>query len=227
MYQLIIQPNFKTCICIMNIFNHVVYICRPYTYFAFLCVFLVGFCLQACSGCASAHMRDIGFEPTLIANALSIHSLVLAGAKMLTGISFDKFGLRVTLLICNVCSVIALLLLEFMSTDSAVLPYIYSVVIAFGLPLETVMLPLIASDLYGQKDYSRLMGIFVSVNTMGYFFGSPAINLVYDKMGSYRPAFYAGIAVMVVAAVGMQIVITASHKQRAAMETAQENKEEF
>ena len=187
---------------------------RPYTYLAFVCVFLAGFCLQACSGCASAHMKDIGFDPTLIANVLSIHSLLLAGAKMLTGISFDRFGLRVTLLICNVFSVLALLVLAFMSPESAAMPYVYSFAIAFGLPLETVMLPLIASDLYGQKDYSKLMGIFVSVNTMGYFFGSPAINLVYDKLGTYVPAFYGGIAVMLVSAIGMQLVITAAHKGR-------------
>lgn len=188
---------------------------RPYTYLAFLCVFLAGSCLQACSGCSSAHMKDIGFDPSLLANVVSIQSLILAGAKMLTGISFDRFGLRVTLLICNVCSVIALLVLALMSTAGAALPYVYCFAIAFGLPLETVMLPLIASDLYGQKDYSRMMGIFVSVNTMGYFFGSPAINLVYDRLGTYVPAFYGGIAVMAVAAIGMQFVITAAHKRAA------------
>ena len=195
---------------------------RPYTYFALLFVFLVGYSLQGTTGCASAHMKDVGFDPALIANALSLHSLVLAAAKMLTGVCFDRFGLRVSMLICNVCSMVALGALPFMDGTSTSLPYIYSVIIPFGLPLETVMLPLIASDLYGQKDYSKLMGIFVSVNTMGYFFGSPAINLVYDKAGTYRPAFFAAIAIMAVAAVGMQIVITVSHKQRTAPEAAPE-----
>lgn len=187
---------------------------KPYTYLAFVCVFFAGFCLQACSGCASAHMKDIGFDPSMIANVVSIHSLLLAGAKMLTGVSFDRFGLRVTLLICDVFSIAALLVLAFMSTANAALPYVYSFAIAFGLPLETVMLPLIASDLYGQKDYSKLVGIFVSVNTMGYFFGSPAINLVYDKLGTYVPAFFGGIVIMLLTTVGMQIAITAAHKNR-------------
>lgn len=199
---------------------------KPYTYFALFFVFLVGFCLQGCSGSSTAHMKDVGFDPSLIANALSLNSLVLAAAKMLTGICFDKFGLRVTMLFCNVCSVIALIALVFMDGSSTALPYVYSIIMPFGLPLETVMLPLIASDLYGQKDFSKLMGIFVAVNTMGYFVSSPVINLVYDRLGSYRLAFLGGIVVMVVAAVGMQIVITTVHKQRSAAGAAQIIKEE-
>lgn len=199
---------------------------RPYTYIALLCVFLVGACLQACSGCSTAHMRDVGYDPVLLANVVSIQSLILAGAKMLTGVSFDRLGLRVTLLICSVCSVIAFFLLAFMSTANSTLPYLYSVAVAFGLPLETVMLPLIASDLYGEKDYSRLMGIIVAVNTMGYFVGSPVINLVYDKLGTYKPAFFVGIGILVASAIGMQLVITAAHRQRAQIETKMKSEEE-
>lgn len=200
---------------------------KPYTYISLICVFLVGACLQACSGCSTAHMRDIGYDPALLANVVSIQMLILAGAKMLTGVSFDRLGLRLTMLICSACSVLAFLILALMTTQNSALPYFYSFVVAFGLPLETVMLPLIASDLYGQKDYSKMMGIIVAINTMGYFVGAPAINLVYDKLGTYVPAFYIGIAILVVSAIGMQFVISAAHRQRAAIEAAcAENKDQ-
>ena len=191
---------------------------RPSTYFALLFVFLVGFSLQGCGGSATAHMRDVGFDPTMVANALSFQSLVMVGSKILTGISYDKFGLRITMLFCNVCAIAAFLILAFMDVSKSAMPYIYGIVVPFGLPLETVMLPLIASDLFGSRDYSKLMGILVAVNTLGYFFGTPAVNFVFDKLGSYRVAYLISIAIMATAAIGMQLVITAAHKQRRALE---------
>ncbi|MCQ2419799.1 MAG: MFS transporter [Clostridia bacterium] len=199
---------------------------KPYTYFALFFVFLCGLALQGCTGPSSAHMKDVGFDPSVIANAVSTHSLLLAAAKMLTGISYDKLGLRVTMLICNTFSVGTFIILWFMDTSRPFLPYLYSFFSAFGLPLETVMLPLIASDLFGQKDFSKLMGIFVSVNTMGYFFGTPLINLFFDKLGTYRSGYLFSIFVMLVAAVGMQFVITAAHNQRAAIESVINSEEE-
>ncbi len=199
---------------------------KPFTYFALFFVFLVGLALQGCTGSSTAHMKDVGFDPSVIANAISTHSLLLAAAKMLTGISYDKLGLRATMLICNTFSIGTFIVLWFMDTSRPLLPYLYSFFSAFGLPLETVMLPLIASDLFGQKDFSKLMGIFVSVNTMGYFVGTPVINLIYDKLGSYRTGYLASIMIMAIAAVGMQFVISAAHKQRVLIEMSMKFEEE-
>ena len=42
---------------------------------------------------------------------------------------------------------------------------------SFALPLETVMIPIYANDLFGDKAFNSLLGIFVSLNQIGYAFG--------------------------------------------------------
>ena len=64
------------------------------------------------------------------------------------------------------------------------------------------MLPLIAGDLFGEKEYSKLLGVFVSVNTAGYALGPLVSNLCFDAIGTYKPVFwtYAGIMGLVTVA---------------------------
>ena len=188
----------------------------PSTYFAMFCVFLIGMALNGCTGTASAYMRDLGFDPQVIANVVSIHSLALAASKMLVGVGYDRLGLRVTMLICSGFAVLCFLTLVLMETAGSASAYVYAVLSSLGLPLETVMLPLIASFMFGRKDYAKMMGIFVSVNTFGYLVATPAINLVFDKLGSYRSAYIASIFIMLFAAAGMQLVLAAAQKRQRA-----------
>ena len=185
---------------------------RPYFYVALVGIFLTGMILQSASGVSSAHMRDVGLAPAFIATVVSVHSLVLCASKILTGLSFDHFGLRVTMLFCNICTFAAILLLAFVS--SPVTAFGYGVISSFALPLETVMLPLIALDLFGTRAYSSFMGLFVSVNTLGYALGAPLVNFVFDRTGTYKGIllFLAGLSVLVASA--MQYAISAAHRGR-------------
>ena len=67
----------------------------------------------------------------------------------------------------------------------------------YALPLETIMLPIYATDLFGEKSYGKVLGLFVSVNTAGYAVGAPIITLCKDLVGSYAPAIYAVGFVMI------------------------------
>lgn len=185
---------------------------KPYFYLALLCVFLTGLLLQSATSISSAHMKDVGIDPDFIAAQLSIHSVILAFAKIYTGFSFDKFGLRVTILFSSICTVVFLLLLAFV--NGPVMAVIYSVVSSFALPLETVMLPLIALDLFGNVDFSAAMGLIVSANTAGYAVGSPVVNVIYDLTGSYKSVLLVFAVLMAVVTVCMQFVISAAAKTR-------------
>ena len=85
----------------------------------------------------------------------------------------------------------------------------YAVLSSLALPLETVMLPLIAGDLFGEKEYSKLLGIFVSVNTAGYASGPLISSLCFDAIGTYKPVFWAYAGIMTVVTVAFLFV----HKQ--------------
>ena len=175
---------------------------KPYFYVCMLCVFLTGMLLQSVTGVASAHMLDRGI-PTDV-------------AKMYTGFSFDKFGLRTTMLVCNVCAIVSITMLAFVS--GPVMAFAAEILTSFALPLETIMLPLIATELFGRKSYATLMGLTVSFNTLGYAVGTPLMNLCYDLTGTYSNVMLAMCGVMVVVAIVMQSVISAAHRERERVE---------
>ena len=141
---------------------------------------------------------------------------------------YDKKGLRFTMTINYICAFFAMGLMAFIgpSTIGIVLCFIYLVLADIALPLETIMLPIYAGDLFGRKEYAKMLGICVSVNTAGYALGSPVMGFVFDAFDSYRPAFYAGSVLMFITVVIMQFVITSANKEKNRIERevmAQEN----
>ncbi len=188
---------------------------KPYFYMVCLCVFVTGLVLQGITGVAAAYISDVGLG-TYAASVVSLNSLVLTFSKFFAGFSYDRFGLRIASGFCLVVSVVALvsLLLVTNSGVGVVIIYVYAVCAAFALPLETIMLPIYVKDLFGDKSYDQFLGLFVSVNTIGYAVGGFVINLCYDVFGSYRPAF--GICTVAMAAVFVliQYVIGITNKMK-------------
>ncbi len=186
---------------------------KAFFYVALVCVFFTGFMLQGIHGVAGTHMKDVKLDENYITNLLSISSVVLTLSKFLTGAVFDKFGLRVATAFCSVAAVISMAALALISNSAGgnASAMIYGIVSALALPLETIMLPLYAGDLFGEKDYSKMVGIFIAVNYAGYAVGSPVINAVYDICRSYVPAFVFCAVLMAAVTVTMQIVIGKAH----------------
>ena len=126
---------------------------RAYFYSALICVFLTGMMLQGITGISTPHMYDCGLDEVYVALVLSAHSLALTLFKFLTGFMYDRFGLRVTSNICMVTAVVTFLFLANV-TDSPTgraFAMIYGIFSSLSLPLETIMLPIYASDLFGDK----------------------------------------------------------------------------
>lgn len=190
---------------------------KPCFYFALLGIFLTGFCLQGISGISQAHMKDVGLSPAYVATVSSVSMLVLTGSKFLTGILYDKAGLRITITISCICAILAMISLAMVSVENSALAIIYAVICSIAMPLETVMLPLYAADLFGDHSFDKIMGIFISVNTAGYALGSPTVNLGFDLTGSYRGILFITAGIMVGVTVCMHLVITAAHKLRKAV----------
>lgn len=171
---------------------------KPYFYAAAVSIFLTGMVLQSIVGSDANHMTHAGLNRTAIAAALSIHSLALALCKFLTGVIDDRKGLRTTVLLCDGAALVTLMLLIFIndSASGQAMAVMDSVISAMALPLETIMLPLITADLFGQKSYAQMLGIVVDINTAGYSVGPPLTNFIFDAIGTYVPVFWAYILVM-------------------------------
>ncbi|MBE6787293.1 MAG: MFS transporter [Ruminococcaceae bacterium] len=181
-----------------------------------ICVFITGFMLTAINGVAAAHLRDVDLNANYIALILSLHSIALTVFKFLTGFLYDKLGLRITTAVCCVASIITMfsLVLSSNTTSGKVYAMIWGIISSLALPLETVMIPLFVSDLFGEKAFNKILGILMTVNTFGFALGSPVINVAYDLLGSYKSAFFACGILMILVTLIMQYVITKAHKIR-------------
>lgn len=191
-----------------------------YFYVAAICIFFTGVVLQGVNEVAAAHMKDVGLDPIYVGKVLSIHSLALAGFKFFTGFIYDKFGLRTTINICSVTAVVVMVFLSMLTNSftGKIFAMLYGIFSSLALPLETIMLPIYAGDLFGQKSFDKILGIFVSVNTAGYAVGAPVINLVYDIFGSYNIGFLFCAALMCVIIVVLQFVIKVGHEKKKLIE---------
>ena len=176
--------------------------------------------LQGVSGVGAAHMKDVGLDAGFIAAMLSVGSLLLTGSKLLNGIMYDKLGLRITMTVCDICAVLTMVTIALMDNTlfGKSMTVAYTIVHVIALPLETVMLPIFAADLFGEKSFNQMMGIFVSINTAGYAIGAPLANAVFDVCATYKPMFIFCGCVMAVVTVVFQFVLNASHKEREKIE---------
>ena len=199
---------------------------KGYFYIAALCIFATGMCLQALSGIAAAHMKDVGLEPDFVARMVSLQALVMACTKFLTGVSYDKFGMRVTMTICDVAAVIATVLLTLTNATATgmALAAAFAVMVALALPLETIMLSLFAAELFGNRAFPKTMGIFAAVNTAGYAVGNPIANWVFDTFGSYNPIILTFGVIMLAVTIVFQFILSAAYKDRKIILAAVEEK---
>ena len=173
-------------------------------------------CLQGITGIAAAHKRDSGISPAFIATVVSIHSLSLTVFKLVVGMMYDKFGLKLTSNICSITAAIVMVLLALVSnsTTGMIFAMVYGIFSSLALPLETIMLPIYVSDLFGDRSFDKVLGIFVSVNVAGYALGAPVTNICFDITGSYTPILFVAAGIMILVTIGMRFVINAGHAQK-------------
>ena len=198
---------------------------KPYFYLSCVCLAFTGMALQGLGGIATPHMYDVGLSKPLVATISSCSSIIMMGSKILVGFMYDKKGIRLTMNICFICSFISTIgLILISNTDMGIIIAFARVIFAaIALPLETVMLPLYASELYGNKSFLLVLGVFSSANYAGYAVGAPLGNLIYDVSGSYNVAFIIFGSLMLFVTITMQYVVKKSRQDRALIESKENN----
>lgn len=192
-----------------------------YFYGIAVCIFLTGVILQGVFGTMAAHLRDVGFSADFVTTVLSIQSLSMTVFKFLTGVMYDRFGLRTTATVCSVTAVVTGLMFALASPGpiGTVMAIVFGIFSSLAMPLETIVVPLYASDLFGQKSFDHILGILISVNTAGYALASPILNLSYDLCGSYTPALLVSCTIMAGVVILLQFVIHSAHVRQREIET--------
>lgn len=120
------------------------------------------------------------------------------------------------MLVCQLAGVVAFVAMIFIqaSTTGMILAVIFALLYALSLPLETLVIPLIVNDLFGNASFDKIMGMFIAMNYTGYALGAPVINLCFDKLGSYKPAFIIYSALMLITCIGFMFVIKSAYKEK-------------
>ena len=194
---------------------------KPYFYLALLCMMFTGMSLQGLSGIATPHMYDLGLDTDYVADLLTVSSLCLVGSKFFAGFMYDKTGIKVTMNICLSSAFLSLIGLVLISNTpiGRAIALVRIVFSAIALPLETVMLPLFASEFFGNKSFAKIVGIFAAASTAGFALGSPFANLCFDIFGNYNIAFIIFGALMAFVTVSLQIVVRSAHRDRRIIES--------
>lgn len=192
---------------------------RPYFFLTAAAVLLTGFGLQGISGVYAAHMKDVGLNAEYVALVVSVHSLTLTVCKILIGALYDRFGLKVVTILCHCATVVSFLLMSVISASAfgMVAAMAFSLLYSLALPLETLVIPLIANDLFGNASYDKILGFLIAMNYTGYALGAPVVNLCYDTFGTYVPILLVLSGIMLIVTVMFQFVIKSAGKDKAAI----------
>ncbi len=187
---------------------------KAFFYLTALSILLTGLVLQAINGVSITHMKDSGLAPSFVMLVSSIHSVTLTGFKFFTGILYDKYGLRITTIICDITAVVVMIAIAAVTNSPLGMFFamFYGIFSSLALPLETVLLPIIIGDLFGQKSYNEILGIFSALNSIGYAIGSPLANMSFDKLGTYKPMFIVCCITMIGVVIIFQTSITMAYK---------------
>ena len=145
-------------------------------------------------------------------------------SKLLTGFLYDKLGIKITMNISFFASFVSLITLVLVSDTSfgITMAFVRVIFAAIALPLETIMLPLFASELFGNKCFAKIVGIFSAACTAGFAIGVPFGNLCFDLLGNYNLAFIIFASLMLFVTIAMQFVVKAAHQDRKEIEKEKE-----
>lgn len=201
---------------------------KPSFYICGICIFLTGMILQSMSGLSKIQIYSVvGKSNEMVAwvtTLYAVHSLVLMFSKVLAGFSFDKLGIRFTFFYCSLFAIIALLSLVFLSLENTWFAWIYGICSSIALPLESVMIPLLVSEVFGKKCHAKIMGYYLGFNFFGYACGGPLADYFKQNSDTYSDILVIFSIIMLITALAIQITFIVAKKNRNAFVAQLENK---
>ena len=188
----------------------------PIFYLTSVVLFLSAVCMYLAFNTIVPHFQDQGMTASDAAAINSIMLIFLAVYKFLFGALSDVIGPRWVCIICMLAGGIGLWLLagvtEFTSGLIAILVY------TMGLPIVTIMIPLLTYPLFGYRSHNISLGIFIAIPVLGNLISNAIANAVYDKIGSYSPVFQFAAALSAVVIALYALLYALASKARARYE---------
>ena len=148
-------------------------------------------------------------------------------SKIIVGIIYDRFNLRRVMIICQGAAIVAFAVLATLTVNTLgnVMAIVFALMFALALPLETLIVPLIANDLFGNKSYDKVLGLLVAANYAGCALGPPFINLFADSGLGYKPGLLILSGIMALVLLIIQFAITKAWEKKRQINAASENEQ--
>ena len=174
-------------------------LCSP-VFYSMLLMLLCGafFGLMTISQASPIAQNMIGMTAATASLVVSVLALFNAGGRLLCGILADHFGNLRTLVAALVLAIVGLVLLFTCSTGSNV-QFIIGICIV-GLCFGSFMgiFPGFTASQFGSKNNSVNYGIMFVGFALAGLLGPTAVKAMYNRSGSYQPAFLIAIVLAVI-----------------------------
>ena len=141
------------------------------------------------------YLLNFGIDPRVAALTLSVMVGVMSFSQIGAGFLGMKFSLYSIAISAEILKLIAIIIL--VSTHSLPLVFVYMVVLGLGFGISMVAIMNMPPNYFGVTHYPKIMGF---VRLFWAFIGgagAPVAGLIYDKTGSYLPAFQGTIFVII------------------------------
>ena len=186
---------------------------EPTFYLALVSIFFSSFAIYLAYDIIVPHLQDQGLSQSEAVAQQSAMLVYLTVSKFVAGLLSDWLGSKPTTVGCTLVGAASLWLLSRVSGTAGATAAV--LLFAIGLPLPTVLLPLLTLKLFGYKAQSSYHGIFMSLPQLGLLIAAPVSNLVYDHAGSYSPVLMIAAGLSITAAVLYVVTcIMASHRRK-------------
>ena len=150
--------------------------------------FLLAFLAQAGNSNIVAYLSDVGYSVAFQGFIVSMSMLVLAIAKIVLGKVLDRFDSSIGIALFSLSMILFCVALIFIRWPVA--PYLYVIGYAVSASGGTVATSYLVPLFFGQKDFARIYVLINVALNLGTALGASYPGMIYDRCGSYMPAWY-------------------------------------
>ena len=160
---------------------------HPLFYLMNICTLASCVCIYVACTVVVPHFQAQGFTVAEAAGMQSFIMLVVGIAKLICGGLCDRLGSKPVTVFCMICAVVGQWMMS-VSPDP-LLCYAGCFLLSIGMCMTSLMVPLLAQELFGYKSSLGANGVFMAMCSLASMISGPISNYCFDTTGSYVLAF--------------------------------------
>jgi MFS family permease len=135
------------------------------------------------------HLRDLGYTPAAAAFSVSVMLLSSLGGTLFFAAVADLVEPRFVWAAASVLFGVGMILALHASGAAGL--YLYAICLGAGFGTSFSSMMALPANYYGTHAYAPIVAVIIAVGTTAGAAGPVAAGYIYDRFGSYDPAFYA------------------------------------